>query len=311
MKKKWFLSLLVLLIVPMLSGCNLLVLDPAGPNAERLSGVIKTSILTMSVVLIVVYVLFIFMLSKYRASKQDPDYKPPHIEGSKVLETIWILIPILIVTFLSIVTVRSTADVEATPKAYKDVKPVEIYASSSNWKWHFSYPEENIETVNYVNIPANRPIEFKLYSHNTMTSFWVPQLAGQKYAMVNMINTLHLAADHPGTYWGRNSNFNGAGFAQMEFEVQAMTQKDYDKWVSDVKATAKPLTEKKFNELLKDGHLGRMTFTGTHLKFHPAPSSHHHGAANEDTKKGGTKHVEEQEGQDMSEHDMSNMEHAH
>ena len=40
--------------------------------------------------------------------------------------------------------------VEATPKGYEDQEPLVIYASSSNWKWHFSYPEENIETVNYL-----------------------------------------------------------------------------------------------------------------------------------------------------------------
>src|SRR5699024_12092654 len=163
----------------------------------------------MGLILLVVYVLFVWMLFKYRESKQDPNYKPPHIEGSKVLETIWIRIPILIVAFLSIVTVQSTNKVEATPDSLKDKERLVIYASSSNWKWHFSYPEENIETINYVNITVNRPVEFKLFSHNTLTSFWVPQLAGQKYAMKKMINTLHIAADTPVDSMGRISNFNG------------------------------------------------------------------------------------------------------
>lgn len=276
------MALLVVLIVPMLSGCNLLVLNPKGPQAETTANVIIISIITMAVILLVVYSLYIFMLIKYRASKHKPGYKPPHIEGSKVLETIWIAIPILIVTFLSILTVRSTSDVEATPKGLEDQKPLIIYAASSNWKWHFSYPEEGIETVNYVNIPANRPVEFKLYSFNTMTSFWVPQLAGQKYAMANMLNTLHLSADQPGSYFGRNSNFNGEGFAEMEFEVQSLTKKDFKEWVSDVHATAEPITEKKFDKLLEDGHLGRQTYTGTHLEFNPAPMSHQHSGGNQD-----------------------------
>ena len=275
MKKKVILALLTLGIIPMLSGCNVLVLNPKGPVAATQSHVIKLSILVMALILLVVYVLFVWMLFKYRESKQDPNYKPPHIEGSKVLETIWITIPILIVAFLSIVTVQSTNKVEATPDSLKDKEPLVIYASSSNLKWHFSYPEENIETINYVNIPVNRPVEFKLFSHNTMTSFWVPQLAGQKYAMKNMVNTLHLAADTPGSYMGRNSNFNGKGFAEMEFEVLAMTDKDYDKWVDDVKKTADPLTEKELKKDLKDGHLGRKTYTGTQFDFIPKPSMHH------------------------------------
>jgi len=298
MRKKWFLALLVVLIVPMLSGCNLLVLNPQGPQAETQANVIKLSIITMAFILLVVYSLFIFMLFKYRASNHKEGYKPPHIEGSKVLETIWIAIPILIVTFLSIVTVRSTSDVEATPKDLQGQKPLIIYAASSNWKWHFSYPEEGIETVNYVNIPTNRPVEFKLYSFNTMTSFWVPQLAGQKYAMANMLNTLHLSADHPGSYFGRNANFSGAGFAEMEFEVQSMTKKDFKEWVSDVHATAKPITEKTFDKLLEDGHLGRKTYTGTHLDFNPAPMSHQHngGHENGDMPEQDSKEMPEMEG---------------
>src|SRR5699024_5336133 len=148
MKKKVILALLTLGIIPMLSGCNVLVLNPKGPVAATQSHVIKLSILVMALILLVVYVLFLWMLFKYRDSKQDPNYKPPYIEVSKVLETIWITIPILIVAFLSFVTVQSTNKVDATPDSLKDKEPLVIYASSSNWKWHFSYPEENIETIN-------------------------------------------------------------------------------------------------------------------------------------------------------------------
>ncbi|MDY0407063.1 cytochrome aa3 quinol oxidase subunit II [Virgibacillus sp. 179-BFC.A HS] len=275
MKKIWVLLGLAAIMLPTLSGCQLKVLDPKGPVAETQAGVIKLSMIVMAFIVLTVVGLYLFMLYKYRASKVGADYKPPHIEGSRVLETIWITIPILIVIFLSIVTVKSTSEVEATPKGYEDQDPLIIYAASSNWKWHFSYPEQNIETVNYVNIPTNRPIEFKLYSYGPITSFWIPQLGGQKYAMSDMVNTLHLLADTPGSYLGRNSNFNGAGFAEMEFETQAMSQKDFDKWVKDVHHTAEKLTEPTFNELLKDGHLGRKTYTGTHLTFRPAPEMHH------------------------------------
>ena len=123
---------------------------------------------------------------------------------------------------------ESTITVESPPKGYDNKEPLVVYASSSNWKWHFSYPEEGIETVNYVNIPTDRPIEFRLYSFGPITSFWIPQLAGQKYAMSDMVTTIHIAADEEGSYMGRNSNFNGEGFAQMEFETQAMSQDDFD-----------------------------------------------------------------------------------
>lgn len=272
MKFKPALLILVFTIITVLTGCEpLLVFDPKGPQAQRQANDIILSIGIMSVIVIIVFAILIYMLVKYRASNQSPDYEPPHIEGKNWVEAICVGIPVIIVAYLSIVSVQSNYIVEAKPIAYQDKEPIVIYASSSDWKWHFSYPEEKIETVNYLYIPTDRPIEFKLYSYGPITSFWIPQLGGQKYAMSNMITTLNLAADEPGEMMGRNSSFSGKGFAENTFNVTAVSQNDFDKWVKDVKKTAEPLTEKKFENLLKPGHLGQMTFIGTHLGFSPAP----------------------------------------
>jgi cytochrome aa3-600 menaquinol oxidase subunit 2 len=55
-----------------------------------------------------------------------------------------------------------------------------IHATSADWKWIFSYPEEDIETINYVNVPEDHPILFKITSADSMSSFWVPQIGGQE-----------------------------------------------------------------------------------------------------------------------------------
>ncbi|PAE42396.1 cytochrome aa3 quinol oxidase subunit II [Bacillus sp. 7884-1] len=271
-------------IITVLSGCEpLLVLDPKGPQAERQASDILLSIGLMSVIVFVVFALLVYMLVKYRASKQRADYEPPHIEGNLWVEVIMVGIPVLIVAFLSYISVQSNYIVEAKPKGYEDTKPLVVYASSSNWKWHFSYPEEGIETVNYLYIPKDRALEFKLYSHGPITSFWIPQLGGQKYAMADMVTTLHLAADVPGEFMGRNANFSGKGFAENTFNVTAMSQDEFDDWVKEVKETAKPITEKKFEELLEPGHLGQQTYTGTHLEFSPPPTGHKHSEESTET----------------------------
>lgn len=284
MKKSWLRLIGLSTIVTMLTGCDpLLVLDPKGPQAQVQAKDIMLSIGIMSFIVLIVFVLLAYMLVKFRASKQSPDYKPPHIKGSTKVEIICVGIPVLIVAYLSFISVESNYKVESTPEKYKQEEPLIIYASTSNWKWHFSYPEEDIETVNYLYIPAERPIEFKLYSYGPITSFWIPQLGGQKYAMADMVNTLHLAADLPGEYMGRNANFNGKGFAENTFNVTAVTQDEFADWVKEVKATAEPLTEEKFNTLLEPGHVGQSTYTGSHLTFLPAPEGenggHQHGTS--------------------------------
>ncbi len=260
----------------LLAACEpLAVLDPKGPQAQTQANDIMLSIYLMGAIVLVVLAMLVFMLVKYRASKQSADYEPPHIEGHWLVETICIGIPIIIVIFLSFVSVKSNFIVENVPEKYEDQEPLVIYASSSNWKWHFSYPEQDIETVNYLFIPANRAIEFKLYSFGPITSFWIPQLGGQKYAMSDMVTTLHLAADVESEFMGRNANFSGAGFAENTFTATSMSTEEFEEWVEEVHATASPLTEEKFNELLEPGHLGTSTYTGTHLEFSPAPHHDH------------------------------------
>jgi len=284
MKKSWLKLVSLFTIVTMLTGCDpLLVLDPKGPQAQVQAKDIMLSIGIMSFIVLIVFVILAYMLMNYRASKQSPDYKPPHIKGSTMVEIICVGIPVLIVAYMSIISVQSNYKVESTPEKYKNEKPLVIYASTSNWKWHFSYPEEDIETVNYLYIPAERPIEFKLYSYGPITSFWIPQLGGQKYAMADMVNTLHLAADMPGEFMGRNANFNGKGFAENTFNVTAVTHDEFNDWVKEVKETADLLTEEKFNTLLEPGHVGQSTYNGTHLTFLPAPEGenggHQHGSS--------------------------------
>ena len=286
MKLKLAFITFAIFITTFLAGCEpLLVLDPKGPQAETTANVIWLSILTMAIIVIVVITLLIIMLYKYRASKQSEDYEPPHIEGNPLVETIIVAIPVLIVIFLSIVSVKSTYEVESVPKGYENQEPLVIYAASSNWKWHFSYPEQDIETVNYVFIPTNRPIEFRLYSYGPITSFWIPQLAGQKYAMADMVTKINIVADNPGDYVGRNANFSGEGFAENTFTTTALPNDEFNKWIEEIHSTADPLTEEQFDKLLEPGHLGQMTFTGTHLEFEPAPegehAGHHHGDAEE------------------------------
>jgi len=253
----------------LLSGCetNLVVFDPQGPVARDILDLINWSLVFMLIVVVVVFGLFGYIVWKYREKPENKNYEPPEEHGSTVLEIIWTAIPILIVIALTIPTVKTIYALEKVPAGYEKKEPLVIHVTSADWKWIFSYPEQGIETINYVNIPEDRPVLFKLTSAGTMQSFWIPALAGQKYTMNKMETQMYVVADNPGSYFGRNTNFNGRGYADMEFEVLAQKQIDFENWVKDVKKTAPKLTEKKYNELLTPTHLGRLTYSNTHLEW--------------------------------------------
>ncbi len=268
MKSKMvLLSLVGLFSTILLSGCNLVVFQPQGPAARSITQLINWSLLWMLLIVVVVLTLFIVIIWKYREKPENMDYEPPEEHGHTVLELIWTIIPILIVIALTIPTVKTLYSLEKVPEGYENKEPLTIHVTSADWKWIFSYPEQGIETVNYVNIPEDRPIHFKLTSAGTMQSFWIPSLSGQKYTMNKMETELYIVADHPGTYFGKNTNFNGRGYADMEFEVLSQTQKDFDKWVKEAETKAPKLTEKEYYNLLKPTVLGRLTYSNTHLDW--------------------------------------------
>ncbi|WP_270572730.1 cytochrome aa3 quinol oxidase subunit II [Bacillus glycinifermentans] len=252
----------------LMGGCSqIAVLDPKGPVASQQRDLILLSIGFMLFIVAVVFVLFTVMIVKYRERKDRKSPYSPEVEGNTFLEVVWTVVPILIVIALSVPTVRTIYSLEEAPKASKDKEPLVVYATSVDWKWVFSYPDQNIETVNYLNIPTDRPIKFKITSADSMASLWIPQLGGQKYAMAGMDMEQYLQADKVGTYQGRNANFTGEGFAEQTFNVKAMKQSDFNKWVSKTQKTAPKLTKNKYDELMLPKHADKLTFSSTHLKY--------------------------------------------
>ncbi|KMK69284.1 quinol oxidase subunit 2 [Bacillus safensis] len=266
---KPMLLLAMLVSVFVLGGCsNIAVLDPKGPVAAQQKDLILLSIGFMLFIVGAVFVMFTIILVKYRERKDvgNASYNP-EIHGNTLLEVVWTVIPILIVAALSAPTVKTIYSLEEAPQATSHKDPLVVYATAVDWKWIFSYPEENIETVNYLNIPKDQPVLFKITSADTMASLWIPQLGGEKYAMAGMEMEQYLQADQVGTYQGRNANFTGEGFAQQKFKVNAMTQSDYDKWVNKTKKEAPKLTKKTYDYLMLPDAADVQTFSSTHLSF--------------------------------------------
>lgn len=126
----------------------------------------------MLVIVLMIFVLFMIMLVKYCEWKDILNYELD-MYGSKKLEIFWILILVVIVIVLVILIVKIIYVGEEVLKVilYKDL--IVIYVISVDWKWIFSYLDELIEIVNYVNILIDCFVLFKLIFVDMMISFWV------------------------------------------------------------------------------------------------------------------------------------------
>jgi cytochrome o ubiquinol oxidase subunit 2 len=94
-------------------------------------------------------------------------------------------------------------------------------------------------------------VNFRLTSATVMTSFFIPQLGSQIYAMAGMQTRLHLLADESGTYTGQNQEFSGDGYADMHFQVNVTSFEEFERWVKKVKQSPDKLDLARYKQLSK------------------------------------------------------------
>ena len=251
-KSKFVLiGLASLCVAIFLAGCSdMLILNPKGPIGDAERYVIYVAIALMLIVVIPVFVMAIWFPWKYRASNTKATYAPKWSYSVRIDLVIW-LVPIAIVTALSILVWVETHRLNPYKPIDSGVKPIHIEAVSLDWKWLFIYPDQDIAVVNELVFPANVPLSFRITSDTVMTSFFIPQLGSQIYAMAGMQTRLHLMADEPGVYHGQNQQFSGRGFSQMHFKAIAVASVEFEAWVQKTKHSSDKLDMARYEEMGK------------------------------------------------------------
>ncbi|WP_088833088.1 ubiquinol oxidase subunit II [Paenibacillus tyrfis] len=290
---RWFASISMLaMLLLTTTGCaeNMIVLDPKGPIAEQQRDLMLISTVLTCIIIVPVLVLTAIIVWRYRDKKGRKAKYTPDWEHSTKLETIWWGIPIVIITILGIITIKSTYALEPSKPLVSDKKPLTVQVTSLDWKWLFQYPEQGIATVNHVQIPKGVPVRFEITADAPMNSFWIPQLGGQMYAMSGMAMTLYLQADEQGQYWGSGANFTGKDFAKMFFDVKSTSQEEFDQWVREVKASSPALTLEGYKQLAQPSASDVKTFSAFpeglfNMTVTKYASSHNHGLSWKDIQK--------------------------
>jgi cytochrome o ubiquinol oxidase subunit 2 len=241
---------IVLFITLVWFSLDVVILNPKGLVAYKELEIITITTILMLLVVIPVFLLLAYICWKYRSSNKDAVYDP-NWDHNIMAETIWWGFPLLIIFILSLITYTSSHELDPFKPLKSDVKPLRIQVVALQWKWLFIYPEEKIASLNFFQIPENRPISFELTADAPMNSFWLPQLGGQIYAMPAMRTELHLIADKPGDYRGSSANISGTGFAGMTFIARASSKEDYEAWVKKVQQSDKSLDGKEYDALVK------------------------------------------------------------
>jgi cytochrome c oxidase subunit 2 len=121
---------------------------------------------------------------------------------------------------------------------------VKIKVIGRQWWWQVVYldptPGNQVVAANEIHIPAGKPVELQIESHDVIHSFWIPNLHGKKDLIPGHATTLWLQADRPGRYPGQCAEFCGLQHAHMRLALFAHPESDYQKWLSEARKPAPP-----------------------------------------------------------------------
>lgn len=248
-------SVVLLALPALLTGCDAVVLTPAGDVAAQQRDLLVISTGLMLLIIIPVIALTLLFAWRYRHSNTAARHEPDWDHSTQLELIIWAA-PLLIIICLGAITwvgthlldpYRQIERLASGKPVAAGVEPLRVEVVALDWKWLFFYPQYGIATVNELAAPLDRPINFRITSSSVMNSFYIPALAGQVYAMPGMETKLSAVINTPGDYAGFSANYSGAGFSGMHFRFYGQGADDFGRWVAKVR--------EKGGRLHRDGYL--------------------------------------------------------
>jgi len=243
----WFLGLLVAAIS--FSGCGIGGLSPIFPEPVSPNGAdIYQTYIGISVPALIIFIgveaALLWIVVRYRRSRQPAGYVPPQVHGNVRLEIAWTLAPLIVVLAIAL---YSFVELQ------RDFQPVNnaaftVVVSAHQFGWNYTYLPQGFtvhqegtlqgEVTPFV-VPTNTLIKLQFQGTDVIHSWWVPAISGKTDAVPGYDNFSWLKIDRTGKWKGECAELCGVGHSTMQIVVQAMDQTDYNDWVNTQLAAQK------------------------------------------------------------------------
>ncbi|MHB8347573.1 MAG: cytochrome c oxidase subunit II [Acidiferrobacterales bacterium] len=204
-------------------------------------------------IFVLVFGVMFYSIFAHRKSK---GHKPATFHQSTTVEIIWTAVPLLILVAIAVPATATLVKMENTSDSALTVR-----ITGYQWKWHYSYPAQGIGFFSDLStpvaqienqapknkhyllqvdhplvLPVGEKIRFQITSGDVIHSWWVPSFGVKTDAIPGFINQTWTEIEVPGTYRGQCTELCGMGHAFMPVVVKAVSQKDFQKWVTAQKA---------------------------------------------------------------------------
>lgn len=218
------------------------------PVQQGIEGLHLMVLWLMAMVTIFVLCLLLFVVWRYRASKNPV---PNRISHHTALEVAWTLLPVLILVLIAIPSFRLVYFEDRT-----NDPAVTIKVAGRQWAWEYSYPDNGnfsfisnmitdddlktgdirrLSVDNKLVIPAGQDVRILTTSDDVIHSFFIPSLGVQRYAIPGRTIETWVHVDQPGVYYGECNQICGTNHSAMPIAVEAMAPADFAKWAEQAK----------------------------------------------------------------------------
>lgn len=216
--------------------CLLVLVDPVAAGPTTTADYINE--LRYKLLIIAIPVTLVTEAALYYAVKRftENDEASPTKENRK-LEVTWTVATAVILLFVG----AASYGVMAQPSViYQPDQPqpdgddVVVDVEAYQWGWIFNYPKhENVSTSRKIVLPVDTTVYFSVTSRDVVHSFAVPEMGLKMDAFPGEENVLMTEPTEQGTYQGYCTEFCGVNHAGMTFEVEVMSQSEYQGWLDE------------------------------------------------------------------------------
>ena len=194
---------------------------------------------------VVVALLVVVFVLRFRVRDGEPELSDGPTEHMPA-ELGWAAFVACVVAFLLYMTFttmgdpgyRATAQGVASGEAPPNAEVVRV--TGARWNWRFDYPRRGISEIGTdtriptLTVPQGRPVTLRMRSLDVIHAIWIPERRFKQDVFPGRTTTMTLVFPATG-FWrsgGQCNQFCGLRHAEMDFDVEVLSARDWAAWVA-------------------------------------------------------------------------------
>lgn len=207
-------------------------------------------IFTIGITVLMIYIVIHFSRKKGKV--------PMQFTGNTKLEIIWTMIPLIIVLMMFYYGTVGFTPMREVPKDAMQIKAI-----GKMWAWSFDYGNGKISKD--LVVPYNRDIKMNLVSVDVNHSLFIPAFRVKEDVIPGYNNYLWFRPIAKGEFDVFCSEYCGLAHSAMTAKVMVVDSLDFEKWLTELKATGNILAHPGFTIIKANGCLTCHSLDGSKI----------------------------------------------